>query len=145
MKDETQETSFWPSDLSLFQERTPVSIMKEQAQILVKNTNYKLRGQVSTHSDEEGEIFHTFYVVVPALGNYRYELFAVSHGALAYPVKIISSPKAENEPNERPRDAVNRMKKTLATEDDFVAWLKTILGSKETRRLLASLLAQASA
>ena len=145
MKDETQETSFWPSDLSLLQERTPVSIMKEQAEILGKNTEYKLRGQVSTHTSEEGEILHAFYVVVPALDGYRYELFEISHGALAYPVKIISSPKAENQPHEKARDAINRMRMTLATEDDFVAWLKTVLGSKETRRLLASLLAQASA
>jgi hypothetical protein len=145
MKSERQETGFWPSDLSLLQERTPVSILKEQAEILGKNTGYKLKGQVSTHTSEDGEILNVFYVVVPALDGYRYELFEISHGALGYPVKIVSSPKAEIEPDEDARDLYNRMKKTLATEDDFVAWLKTILGSKETRRLLASLLAQASA
>jgi len=57
--------------------------MKEQAEILGKNTEYKLRGQVSTHTSEEGEILHAFYVVVPALDGYRYELFEISHGALA--------------------------------------------------------------
>ena len=70
------------------------------------------------------DFFHTFRLVVPALDNYAYKLFQVSHGLSLYPV-------------------TERLKYTeFQTEEDFIAWLRQTLSSDATKKLIGNLIAQ---
>jgi hypothetical protein len=104
--------------------RTPVSILKEQATLLGKKTNQLLRGRVRTQAYGR-EVHHFFDIVVPALDDYSYELFGISHDtADLYPVTVGRS--------------------VFDKEAEFVDWLGTTLSSRETQKIVRNLLAQAN-
>ena len=119
----------WP-DIHAAKPRTPLSIMKQQAVMLGKHTSNLLEAEVTTDI-YDGDFRHRFVIAVPAL-DYRYELFTVSHDPMLYPITV-SSVRYEN--------YTGRSK--LQNEQEFVDWLKSVLNSDETKRILASLLAQA--
>jgi hypothetical protein len=106
------------------QVRTPVSILREQASLLSTKTKNTIEGQVETQID--GNMFyHAFNFVVPALDNYSYELFKVSHEVNLYPVYTGRIPPARD-------------------EEAFLHWLGQELSSPETKRIIGNLLAQAN-
>jgi hypothetical protein len=106
--------------------RTPVSILREQASLLGAKTKHIIVGQIDTRTS--GKTFHhAFNLIVPALDNYSYELFEISHGVGFYPVRVeLKSSYGE-----------------LKNEEEFLEWLGQKLSSAETKRLLGNLLAQA--
>jgi hypothetical protein len=103
--------------------RAPVTILREQARLLGDKTQHLIEAEVNT-SAGGGEFRHHFDVIVPALDDYRYRLFAVWHGLEIYPVYAGDS------------------KQKLSTEAEFIEWLGRTLSSAETRRVISSLLAQ---
>lgn len=68
-----------------------------------------------------------FSIEVPALDDYRYNLFSVSHGLEGYPV-------AHEEGSEW---------QALENAEDFTSWLKQTLSSEKTKRVLRTLREQA--
>lgn len=138
--------NFWPDDLFSYQEKPPLAIMKEQASRLTETSKYRLHAEIVTTVTDSNRIRRTFYLVVPALDNYRYELLEIEHGALTYPVKVISEPRPRplvpigSRP--RPSDVQPRI---IETEADFVSWLRNVLGSGETKKIIGALYAQAIA
>lgn len=115
-------TDLW-GDIEAANIRTPVAILREQAAVLAEKTRLVIDAQVSTtiwHRD----FVHSFKLVVPALGDYTYELFAIRHGVDLYPVSVGS------------RD--------LQNEQEFIGWLRDTLSSSETKRVISNLLAQAN-
>ena len=111
------------------QVRTPVAVMREQATLLGRKTNNLVEARVRTRV-YEGRFIHYFELVVPALDNYTYELFAVTHGVQPYPVRrgsLLLPPYPE-----------------FPSEEAFVEWLRQELSSPETMRIVANLLAQVS-
>jgi hypothetical protein len=116
-------TDFW-GVLPVEPLRTPLTIMREQAALLGRRTNGVLEAEVQTSVDEQ-EFIHSFDLVVPSLQFYRYTLFRVRHGAMIYPV----------------RAGVG----DLQNETAFTNWLKTILTSGKTQKIIANLLSQAKA
>jgi len=112
--------------------------MKEQAAILTEKSKNRLRAETLTSVTTGNNIRETFYLVVPSLDNYRYELFEIEHGALPYPVTVISMPKPANA-----LAAFGRV--DLASETEFIAWLRRVLSSLETKKIIGALFAQANA
>jgi hypothetical protein len=128
------DEDFWP-DLTASAVRTPASILKTQAAALSKKTHGLLGGEVDTWTYKDS-IYHRFYVVVPALENYRYSLMRVHHGPTLYPVIV----------DEDPVDGDRGMlAHDFKDEEAFRAWLRESFNRVETRRILESLLAQAVA
>lgn len=127
-----QTLDFWP-DISAARPRvTPLSLLKQQAALLGKKTNNLLEGDVSSSIYNE-RLVHRFLIGVPSL-DYRYELFVVSHDPVVlYPVKVVSGPH---------KTSYGKNPPTLDSEDAFLDWLKNVLSSDETKRVLGSLLAQ---
>jgi len=105
--------------------RTPVSILKEQASFLGKKTKHVVEAEVETRT-LAGSFYHAFRLVVPALDNYSYNLFEISHEVNPYPV------------------STGYGAATLANEEAFVNWLAQKLSSSETKRIIGNLLAQAN-
>ena len=64
-------------------------IMKEQAELLAKKTGGRLVGSVELGSGPGRAIRFRFMILVPALSNYRYELFYVIQAQLEpFPVQL---------------------------------------------------------
>jgi len=106
--------------------RTPVSILREQASLLGAKTNHVIEGKVESYVSEN-KFYHSFKFVVPALDNYSYELFLISHGFNPYPVR----PRAD-------------LASDLQDEGAFLNWLARKLSASETKSIIGNLLAQAN-
>jgi hypothetical protein len=137
-------TSLWPDDLASISVRTPVTILKEQAAALGKMTKNLIEGRVTV--TPFGQIIVVYLdLVVPTLKNYTYRLLRVKHGSLLYPVQVAAHSMPElREATDAVTVAVSMMNAREArNEDEFLAVLREILTSEETKKVLAALLAQA--
>jgi hypothetical protein len=107
---------------------TPVSILRRQAALLGEKTQQLVTADVST-SATGSQITHLFRVVVPALDNYKYELFYVIHRVdRLYPVDGCFE---------------GRVTSGIPDQSAFVQWLKEVLSSGSTLKKIDSLMAQA--
>lgn len=121
------QTDYW-GEIVPAAERTPASIMREQAALLGTKTRNLIEAKVASTTVQKDLLVYSFVLVVPALDNYQYQLFQISHKLLSlYPVTVTSPRRAE-----------------LPTEEQFVGWLRDILSSPETKKLIGTLLAQVS-
>ena len=123
----TQEPDFW-GDIGVDTTVTPSMILKQQATLLGAKTNHLLEAEVRTRTSGSS-FYHAFYLVVPALDDYTYELFQVSHGVELYPVIADTDAFGVGRP--------------LRTEDEFKHWVYQKLSSPDTRRIVANLLSLA--
>ncbi len=117
----------------------PVAILREQAAALGEKTGHLLEGRVDTRLDEGGKLIHSFYLVAPTLDNYSYRLFSITHGAAIYPVTV---------QHPRRMDSVRRpFPQTLriSSEKELLTYLREVLNSEKTKKILGSLLAQVKA
>jgi hypothetical protein len=113
----------WP-EIEQSQVVPPVAILREQAALLGKKTNYLLEGRVVTRTNS-GRFFHSVYIVAPALDGYEYKLFDISHDERLYPVQINVA--------------------SLNSEQEFMEHIRDILNSDKTKSVVSSLLAQVKA
>jgi len=126
----------WP-DIEQSKVVPPVAILREQAAALGNKTGHLLEGRVITRTDEDGNyIYHTFYVVAPALDNYSYNLFSISHGAEPYPVTVPHPRRMDSGRHPYPRSL------EINSEKELLDYLREVLNSEKTKRIVGSLLAQ---
>ncbi len=156
----------WPQTLDATKQ-SPLAVAREQAKVLPKHTDGKIKAEVTPAQDSEGDFNFDFYLVAPKLGNYRYRLFSMSYSINLFPVNVYmgqemaeelgvsqkknlpgtkellrSLAKAIESPNLLPEsDYVV----TANSEEEFLHVLKVILGSKRTLTVLQSLLSQLKA
>lgn len=103
---------------------TPALILKSQAALLGQKTQQLVTAEVLSDAGG-GYVHHYFRLVVPALDNYKYELFRVSHRVDAlYPVKTEAY-------------------EDLVDQEAFIKWLKGTLASETTLKKIDALVAQA--
>jgi hypothetical protein len=126
---ETQVRDFWPADIGVVNFLTPASILREQASLLGQKTKHLIEAEVVTSPHTDGSIMHQFYLVVPAMDNYRYRLLSVNHGVELYPLDIYfgsgPGPYAK-----------------AVSEEEFISQLKNVLSSEKTKKVIQSLLGQ---
>ncbi len=119
----------------------PIVILREQANLLDQKTKNILRGEIISivpeYEAEENKfqqidkIIHQFMIIVPALKNYRYELFSVSHSInQAYPASF-HMPENFSEKEIRAH-----------SETEFEHTLADILSSSYTKNIIQNLLIQ---
>jgi hypothetical protein len=107
-------------------QRTPLSILREQAGLLGQKTNNLIEAQVAKTSHYGSDFVLVLNIVVPGLDSYTYELLSVRHPVELYPVTVLSDGT------------------TLRDEAQFVEWLRAKLSSPETHRIIRNLLSQAT-
>jgi hypothetical protein len=129
----------WPADVETSTIVPPLAILRRQAAALGERTQGLLEGQVETFTKGD-EFTQVFYVVAPSL-DYRYKLFEVRHGVEGYPVYTTT----EGRRPVFPRFGTGPAPLKLDTPDEFVDWLKQVLNSDETKRVIGSLLSQVKA
>jgi hypothetical protein len=125
-----QALDLWPQIESV-NVRTPGTILKQQAALLGKHTKNLIEGRVATRA-HSGGFLHSFLIDVPTL-DYTFELFAVANDLNLYPVRVDTLSRNFGVSSHAP----------LISEAEFVDWLKAVLNSAETKRILATLMAQA--
>ena len=135
-------TNLWPEDIAHVAQRAPVVLLREQAFYLGERTKNMVKAEVEEFRRPDlgshADFNYTFYIVATALQNYRFELFAISHGIELYPVffkldwdvskELTGTPPAERVPAEN--------------EDEFVQLLAKIFATKKTRKVIAAILGQ---
>jgi hypothetical protein len=124
------EVDLWPKARFETDAITPVSVLRKQAALLGEKTQQLVTADVSTFVDRDS-VTHRFRLVVPALDNYKYELFHLTHRIdKLYPLNGYVD---------------NRSVPDIADETAFVQFLKEVLSSESTLRKIDSLMAQAKA
>lgn len=139
--------SFWAIP-NIEEIRTPVTILKEQADALTQATEGLLKGEVISFTQESvsgSEMLNVLAflqkgfkggsrlaIVVPFLKNYRVNLLDYYHNITMYPGTLDAN------------FSDNREIK-VQNEEQFVAALKNILSSEKTKMIVAGLISQAKA
>ena len=119
------DADFWPNDI-LGTEPGPVEALRKQAGFLGEKTEYVLVGDVRTDVSR-GNFVHSFDLVIPSLDRYRYNLLRVSHDITYYPLEWFFGDDHGY----------------LHSEEEFMTWLKSVLSSDATKRIIRTLLTQA--
>ena len=125
-----QPTSYW-GDISLPTERpkTPLTILREQAEALSQATKGVLLGEVVSleHSDKLGG---TLRIVAPFLGGYSLDIILVRYDIYGYPVEVTNWLR-------------NRQVQANSVTD-YQLILQNIISSEEVRKAVAALLEQSA-
>ncbi|HLG17223.1 MAG TPA: hypothetical protein VJH03_22420 [Blastocatellia bacterium] len=135
--------NLWPEDIAVTETVAPAAILKEQASLLGERTKNLVEGRVapSAPSLRGGNFEYAFYLVAPALDNYHYHLFSVSHGVEFYPLTI--QPRGSfGLSGLLPRGEVEL---AVNNEEEFLEELAKLFSSDKTKHIIASLIAQSRA
>jgi len=122
----------WPDDFGHDEQKPPVLILKEQAQLLSAKTRGLVLGWVESKPvPVSNDFWHNFYLQVPNLDDYLFNLFVVRHGVLGYPATVtIPTLKWHSNPE---------------SSDQLTDVLRRIFNDAEVKKIVRSLLTQAQA
>ena len=134
----------WAEDIGITTVKTPVAILKEQASLLGRKTQNLVIGEVisSSQEAEEPRITQRFNIKAPALGNYRYNLFSISHGIDVYPLAMSVENSIVSELFNSNLISGSHNPRIIRSEEEFLDILNKILKSKRTKQVVHALLAQ---
>lgn len=134
----------WGDISGVTSEVTPVSILREQADLLRDKTQGVVEGEIVTRTEEAGtgtgsnaeewipeesKLIHMFLIRAPKLDNYRYVLLSVEHDlSELYPLTVHFHPTDEWFPADE--------------EQDFLDVLARQLKRHETQRVIGRIIAQ---
>jgi hypothetical protein len=121
---------FWPTISETDANTTPLTLLMEQARRLGEKNGGKLQAELVTFP-VGGALRHSFELVVPALGGYRFQIFSITFPPQIYPMTSHFGPDAYSG--------------QIENEADFEDWLKRALSCDYTKRILANLLSQVNA
>jgi len=122
-----EKASLWCDIPDIDQIKTPSSMLYEQAEALKEVTNGRLLGRIKkTHS--QNMFTYELLVVVPSLSNYSQKILKVTHDLMIYPAMLSHEQSGQEY--------------TANNDAQFLAHLRTILSSDETRLIIAGLNAQ---
>ena len=122
--------NYWPTDFGVDVEITPLTILQEQAALLGERTKNVVEGRVQTKVEDGMEFYHSLFLIVPTLGNYRYFLLSVRYRPAVYPIRVF--------------DATTDREVEARDVDEFKEKLKAILSSDRVRKIIGTLLTYAS-
>lgn len=124
------ERNMWGDFKDVEKIKTPAVYLREQADILSKNTNSVLMGEVTSEVSPSGRFRVELDIMVPTLNNYRYTVVTIRHGLKIYPINIT--------------DNTNSLVFECKDEEQFLSKLEPILSSPGIKRVISTLIAQSS-
>ena len=143
-------TDFWPDEIEQKTITVPITILREQAELLGKKTKNIVKAEVVALAPSEpillerdgvknqARVFrYAFLLVAPILDNYRYHLFSISHPIDLYPIRFYLDADIEQEVRSN-----NESPTIASSEEEFSNTLKAIFGARKTVRAIQSMLAQ---
>jgi hypothetical protein len=136
----------WPNDIAAPKKKAPVTILKDQASLLGNKTQGLVLADIKK-SDADSfyvgkklykkQFVYKFYIVSPALENYRYNLFSMANGIDLYPVLFSVDEDIGQElglEEDKPL--------TANSESEFIETIKKLFASKKTIKVVHSILSQ---
>jgi len=79
---------FWPENVTDDTSTTPISIMREQADLLGHKTKNLVVAGIGIGETQNDKFAYYFYIIAPTLNNYHFLLFKVEHEIEIYPLTI---------------------------------------------------------
>lgn len=139
--------NLWPEDIAVVETKAPVTILREQASLLSRQTKGIVEGEVVRIPDDLGmqPFGYAFQIKAPALGDYRFLLLKIAHDVTMYPLRIrpdqstlneLQSRKALKEFQDDPRGII------VHSEDEFVRVLSLLFASSRAKQVVRAILAQ---
>lgn len=128
----------WPPDISQqTTEKSPASILKEQALLLSQKTNNLVTAEVIRKTMVKESKFGFNFILTSSTINYRYNLFSITHGVTLYPVEISSD-----------NDLIKSIRPerghyewiTVENETEYIRILKDIFSAENTRKVISTLI-----
>jgi len=108
--------------------KTPLMILKEQAEILSKKTNNLIEGFVDIIAPIPNSMRFRLKIKATALGGYTANIVEVRHDIRMYPIEVLNSQTG--------------MSGSLQNESEYLEALTKIFQSEEIRNLISAVLAQ---
>jgi hypothetical protein len=109
-------------------QRTPTSILREQAAILNQLTKGVLIGSIEQEPTNNNTLIYHFAVTAPAINNHKFSILTVQYSFTIYPLTLT--------------DRTTQVQRQCLNEEAFIANLKGILSSTQVRRVISALLIQ---
>jgi len=139
--------NLWPEDIAVVETKAPVTILKEQASLLSRQTKGIVEGEVTQVPDSAGErpFGYGFHIKAPALGDYRYLLLKIAHDVTMYPILIRPDESTLNELQSRKALQEFRVEPpaiVARNEGEFIKVLSLVFASSRTKQVVRAILAQ---
>lgn len=106
--------------------RTPLVILKEQAELLQEKTDGLLVGHIKPHENNL-QFRYDFAIIAPTLNNYLYDMLIIIHEIGFYPVTI-HDPQRHMSPKE------------CANEEEYKQGLRDFFTSENTKNVISKLI-----
>lgn len=121
----------WPETFGPSHKLPPVAILRYQAKLLGQKTNSHVLADVVSDApgNQGGTIFHSFFLVAPFLGDFRYKLFYIGHNVNLYPVTLVNAEETSD-------------RRECGDENNFTLHLKEFLGRDRTHEIIRALIEQ---
>jgi hypothetical protein len=145
---ENSNLDLWPESFEVdIKINPPLMILREQASLLEKKTSGLVKAIVQKGENDivleaallaspfspkpvNSSIRYSFWLVAPAFGNYKYQLFTVVQPVEMYPLRIVGGPLEDME---------------ITSEEDLIEKLKLIFASEKVQRVIGAMIAQSQA
>jgi len=145
----------WPKELSTVDQRSPLTILKEQASLLGEKTQNIVIAVLENYDMFENydllmaltmrdyPFKYAFMLTCPALSNYRFRLFSIGYDIYMYPVSFnldsdVSEEIIKDTHVEPGKDGTFQ----ASNEEDFIEILKRIFSSRKAVQVIRALLSQ---
>jgi hypothetical protein len=140
----------WPNELSTVDQRSPLTILKEQASLLGEKTQNIVIAVledaplVGSWLPKNYPFKYGFLLTCPALSHYRFRLFSIAYDIDIYPVRFhLDSDVAEEIIEETHVELGMNGNLQASNEEEFIEILRRIFSSRKTVRVIRALLSQA--
>ena len=122
------DENMWGEIIEPSNERTPTSILREQAAILEQITRGTLVGSVEQEPAPAGALVYHFAITAPAINNQKLTILTVQYSMTIYPLTLT--------------DRTTQVQRQCLNEESFRSTLKGVLSSTQVRRVISALLIQ---
>jgi len=128
----------WPEDIRAVSVKAPVTILREQAAFLGQRTKNIVTAEVVRCVSIDTVKF-AFYIVGPAISNYRWRVFTMSYGAEYYPLTLELAPGVLQ--GFCDDAAPHGVTATISSRDEFLVELRKVFAADKTLRVIRAILA----
>ncbi len=109
-------------------QRTPTSILREQASVLSQLTKGVLIGSLEQEVTANNTLSYKFAITAPAINNHKFAILTVQYSITIYPLSVT--------------DHTVHVQRQCLNEEAFTSTLKGILTSTQVKRVISALLIQ---
>ena len=120
--------NMWGEITDPVNQKTPTSILREQALILNQLTKGVLIGSIEQEPTTNNTLAYNFAITAPAINNHKFTILTVQYSITIYPLSLT--------------DRTTQVQRQCLNEEGFTSTLKGILSSMQVRRVISALLIQ---